>query len=75
MLRKTERASRDMLQAREKSGIMWGFPVRKQETWLPQTKSRLRFAITPMPQSSIASAPGMPARPNKASQGPGEGRP
>lgn len=54
MLRKTGRVSRDMLQAREKSGIMCGLSEGKQETWVLWTKRREKFPRTSMPQSSMA---------------------
>lgn len=71
MSRITRRASRDMLQARERLGVMWALSLREQETWLPWTKKRPWFPMTSTPQSPVASAPATPPTSGKANTGTG----
>lgn len=47
-----------VLQTKGKLGIMWVFSRWKWKIWLHWTKKRLRFSVTPMPQSSNALAMG-----------------
>lgn len=46
-------------------GIRRALSRRKQETWLPWTKRKLRFSITSVPHSSTASVPAIPPKSRK----------
>jgi len=41
---------------------MWALSSRKLETWLARMKRRLRYSMTFLPQSSLASVPATPPK-------------